>query len=629
MDLQSGRTFLRVEELLSDYFPPSKNVHALENGRTYTDSDIQEIASLLRYLNRSWSRVPRAYIVLRVIGQLSLLDDFIKSRFTDHWFPVTARSLPPHIDTRICRDFVRAQPLVLTKSVDLEKGENGRHRHFGRGEPLPLESKEILGAGSYGQVDRVVSLISYKEYARKQIHRQTIFKDKSKEAMERFVEELHVLKKLQHRHTVQLIGSYTDPSFLGLLLSPIADMDLSIYLADNPIPPSLSKNATIRTWFGCLVTGLQYLHEKSIRHKDIKPQNILVKGERVLFTDFGLSRDSTDCTGSTTSGPAMMTPRYCAPEVAAQSPRNSSSDIWSLGCVFLEMTSILKGWNIDQYKAYFKSHGTEEPYVYNNVRATEALLSELRKIGSSRDNKPLDWSLAMLQIDRSARPTAATLATSIICNDEDVFGFCGICCRGDPEPDGPDELAEIFENMGIGEIQNDITETAVERAPNLLSCEKRPYRPTGARLALPPVPERNNYGRRDVERNPARNPPVSQRILDPPPVGFFWPSEPPLAHDPIASHGEMDSQLITVRESIPKPQEARHKNIEQPDFANRRLVIRKPREESLSPASHKRTQSRPSGNKNERVKTSKTPARKTQELKLPPTTKSILSRVFF
>ena len=48
--------------------------------------------------------------------------------------------------------------------------------------------------------------------------------------------------------------------------------------------------------------------------------------------------------------------------------------------------------------------------------------------------------------------------------------------------------AEIFENMGIGGIRNDITETAVERAPNFLSCEKRPYRPTGERLALPPVP---------------------------------------------------------------------------------------------------------------------------------------------
>jgi len=36
---------------------------------------------------------------------------------------------------------------------------------------------------------------------------------------------------------VQLIGSYTDPSFLGLLLSPIADMDLSISLADNPDRP--------------------------------------------------------------------------------------------------------------------------------------------------------------------------------------------------------------------------------------------------------------------------------------------------------------------------------------------------------------------------------------------------------
>jgi serine/threonine protein kinase len=42
-----------------------------------------------------------------------------------------------------------------------------------------------------------------------------------------------------------------------------------------------------------------------------------------------------------------MTPRYCALEVANHEPRNTSSDIWSLGVVFPEMTAVLKGRTVE------------------------------------------------------------------------------------------------------------------------------------------------------------------------------------------------------------------------------------------------------------------------------------------
>jgi serine/threonine protein kinase len=76
-----------------------------------------------------------------------------------------------------------------------------------------------------------------------------------------------------------------------------------------------------------------------IRHKDIKPQNILVKGMNVLITDFGTALDWSKDSGATTSGhPGPTSVNYIAPEVAEHEDRNESSDIWSLGCVFLEMT---------------------------------------------------------------------------------------------------------------------------------------------------------------------------------------------------------------------------------------------------------------------------------------------------
>ena len=129
----------------------------------FKDSDIQEIASILGHLNKSWARVPRTYIVLRAIGHLNLLDTFIELGFTDHWFPVIDRGIPSLISPSVRTKFKEAQSLVLTRLIDLEKGEHGQHLHFSKGEMLPFEFKGVLGMGSFGQVDRVLSRVSYKE----------------------------------------------------------------------------------------------------------------------------------------------------------------------------------------------------------------------------------------------------------------------------------------------------------------------------------------------------------------------------------------------------------------------------------------------------------------------------------
>ena len=93
---------------------------------------------------------------------------------------------------------------------------------------------------------------------------------------------------------------------------------------------------------GCLASGLAFIHQQTIRHKDIKPQNILIHHGSVMYTDFGLSYDFGDSGQSTTTGLVQgLTRRYCAPEVAASGNRNSKSDIFSLGCVYLEILDTL------------------------------------------------------------------------------------------------------------------------------------------------------------------------------------------------------------------------------------------------------------------------------------------------
>lgn len=58
---------------------------------------------------------------------------------------------------------------------------------------------------------------------------------------------------------------------------------------------------------GCLSGGLAYLHGQQIKHKDIKPANILVNNGSVLLMDFGLSTDFSNSGISTSYGPTGLT----------------------------------------------------------------------------------------------------------------------------------------------------------------------------------------------------------------------------------------------------------------------------------------------------------------------------------
>ena len=406
----------------------------------FKDSDIQEIASILGHLNKPWARVPRTYIVLRAIGHLNLLDTFIELGFTDHWFPVVIdRGIPSSISPSVRTKFKEAQSLVFTRLIDLEKGEHGRHLHFSKGEMPPFEFKGVLGTGSFGQVDRVLSCVSYKEYALKRIHRAKAFGPDSSKAVKQFVVEINTLKRAKHDHIVELVGSYTDSKHLAIIMSPVADMDLATYLKLERVPPSPEKSSTLRTYFGCLANALDFLHSHQIRHKDIKSRNILIKDTKVLLTDFGLARDLSDRDGSTTASACAFTPRYCAPEVALDTARNTKSDIWSLGCVFLEILAVFKGQTTEFVKKYLESNGTMEPYPYQNLAAVTQITQELKTVGEAVDNVPIPWIEIMLRHDQKKRPTAAEIVDWSTAHDpqqDHQFRFCGICCMDIEDSDG-------------------------------------------------------------------------------------------------------------------------------------------------------------------------------------------------
>jgi serine/threonine protein kinase len=211
---------------------------------------------------------------------------------------------------------------------------------------------------------------------------------------------------------------------------PVADSNLEEYLSLAEETSAPSYAARIRGWFGCLITAVQYLHSNHIRHRDIKPANILVHGCNVLFVDFELALDWKDLAQSTTTTDCGKTPLYAAPEVIQHKKRNSTSDIWSLGCVFLEMVTVLKGKSIAQLREHFTAL-TESPLFFNNHNSIQDWISLLEKL-SSIDNAPLLWIKNMVQPDRTLRSRAATILDAIGHSHADGSQpnpYFGQCCQ--------------------------------------------------------------------------------------------------------------------------------------------------------------------------------------------------------
>ena len=284
------------------------------------------IGELLRQLGQGeWALRPRTFCILRILGCPELMDSFVSAKRTDAFLPYNDRNLPDAIKgSNVRARFLQLQELVLSGQnlEDLEK-EGGAHLSFHTSADEYFSHIRLLGQGGTARVDHVWGSFTLKHFARKRIDRgRSALHDQKK--LNFFLNELKILKAASHRHLVKLVSSYTDPTFVVIIMRPVADEDLKSYL-QRRLKSDVDQNARkqcIRTFFGCLTKALEYLHQNRIHHKDIKPQNVLVKSGEVYLTDFGTAKAHGESSRSISTGRiSEWTPRYGAPEIANQDVR--------------------------------------------------------------------------------------------------------------------------------------------------------------------------------------------------------------------------------------------------------------------------------------------------------------------
>ena len=184
--------------------------------------------------------------------------------------------------------------------------------------------KEI-GKGNYGSVSLVMNKRTKFPYAIKAINKYNIMIENMSENIQL---EKNILLKIDHPFIVKLVKCLKDEKNIFFLLEYIKGKELFDVIRDIGF---LNKEQT-NFYIASMMIAIQYLHERKIIYRDIKPENIIIEKNGYLkLIDFGTAKEIEDRTKT-----IIGTPHYMAPEIITGEGYSFQVDFWSISICMYE-----------------------------------------------------------------------------------------------------------------------------------------------------------------------------------------------------------------------------------------------------------------------------------------------------
>ena len=193
----------------------------------------------------------------------------------------------------------------------------------------------VLGEGSFGKVYLMRDKVRRALVCVKVIKIRNIPK-KEREATRM---EVDLLRRLNHPNIVRYQDSFLSRNgeSLCICMEYCDGGDLASQI--KAARKNLFSESKILHYFVQMALGLHYMHQNKVLHRDLKTQNVFLLGNgRLVLGDLGISKvlDGTMDFAQTCIG----TPYYMSPEIFKNKPYSYKSDVWALGCVLYEMTTL-------------------------------------------------------------------------------------------------------------------------------------------------------------------------------------------------------------------------------------------------------------------------------------------------
>ncbi|KAI9779495.1 MAG: hypothetical protein M1835_004682 [Candelina submexicana] len=324
--------------------------------------------------------------------------------------------------------YLKSKSLLPTRQEEINWSGKGQHVEFSKVSEIPLVAQKPLGHSANCLVEQC-------RFQRYLIARKTIQCSRRMTKEQALIEVEH-LQRLRHPHIVQLIGSYVLGKKFAILLFPAADFNLDEFMEMcGGLEAESLERTSLLSFTSCLLSALAYVHDERIKHMDIKPKNILVRSimeplepYRIYLADFGIAKSYKVNEDMETNGVTAFTRTYAAPEVALQETRGTRADIFSLGCVFTEMFTVLSDKTLESFITARQGGDEDDDSAFHSN--LERVILWLASLNPSDTSGLISWPKwfsvikQMLQEDPSDRPSAADLLKEFKAQKD--------CCSAEP-----------------------------------------------------------------------------------------------------------------------------------------------------------------------------------------------------
>lgn len=225
------------------------------------------------------------------------------------------------------------------------------------------EVKGILGRGAMAEVYRAHNPALQSDVAIKVMNPSMM---SSADGTARFKREAQAAARLSHPNIMRVFDFDIEGDIYYMVLELLDGPTLRdlIDSYSEGMPEELALLV-----FNQLADAVGYAHAQGIIHRDIKPTNVIMVGDRAVLTDFGLAR-IVDQAQLSATGSSAGTPAYMSPEQASGEKITPQSDIYALGILLYEMITGQVPFRGETYASVLLQHIQKTPQMPSEIIST-------------------------------------------------------------------------------------------------------------------------------------------------------------------------------------------------------------------------------------------------------------------